>query len=563
MRALRIIVLLSLTGLLSLSARPASAQEDTRATELIDLVQKRPSGMDRDLWREERRDAARELGSLGDQRAVPILIQIVKTEQFDAVSEIAIVSLGKLGDTSAVPILQEVANDSSRDRYVRKAAKTALRKLGAKAGDDAEQEDGVETLAITGLSDGLTAVSSGPTTISLAKDFGDDMLAASDSLTLAVGDAHLDWDSVTKAASLDGQAGARYLRIRERKGLALRYEGRGDVLAGMVEYDADETRSRIVSLNFAGSAQARMYTAAGTWFGLGSGTALLNYDHIKVKRGGPMPSENFLAADLGVALGGGYGRILDIGERLRIRRLEAVLQHRKMLGRPITADLAERVMRAWWKLRSEVGYHDRLVATVAILREAGVLLGEPDASASYALLQVLQDGQLNHRLSGLQVYLALGENFLMRDDDLGLEEGRVESVFSRASYGRQNLAADSELRIDAFARYRILADDTEPTPWAAEVRSHWRSFRYGPNSDPIGALDIGASAGLSTDGFDASEKATRMAGSVGWLWMPSRATRFRLAGELRYESTEIFLGVAFEGTYGFIDSGFVGAAAPQ
>ncbi len=99
---------LSVASLLTTTTASPSvawAQEDDRVSDLIELVRKRPSGKDRDTWRDERRDAARELGTLGDTRAVPVLIDIVKTEQFDAVGEIAIVSLGKLGDERAVPVL--------------------------------------------------------------------------------------------------------------------------------------------------------------------------------------------------------------------------------------------------------------------------------------------------------------------------------------------------------------------------------------------------------------------------------------------------------------------------
>ncbi len=543
----------------------AWAQED-RADELIELVRKRPSGKDRDTWHEERRDAARELGTLGDVRAVPVLIQIVKTEQFDAVGEIAIVSLGKLGDESAIPVLQEVAADSSRDRFVRRAARSALEKLGAKSGkDDASEENTSDAdLATSGLG-GVTLSSpsvAGATKIPLAPDFGDDMLAASDALTFGVGDGHLGYDTVSKEANLDGQAGARYLRIREGKSMALRLEGRGDVVGGMVNYDGEDSSSRLLSVNLAGAAGARFYEGSGRFFGIGRATALGGFDHLRVNRPGDdnTTSKNFLRGDFALFLGAGYGRVLDMGESMRVQRMEAVLRSRKMLGRPIRPDLAERIMRAWWELRTEVGYHDRLVATVALLREAGVLLGEPDASATYALLQVLSDGQLSHRQRGLQVHLGIGESLLLRDDELGLEEGRIETVSSKLSYGRQNTKGDSELRVEGIGRYRILADEDETTPWTMLASAHWRDFHYNDNYDPIGALDLGVEGGASKDGAEDSELATRIEGSVGWLWIPSRASRFRLAAELRYESAEMFLGVTFEGRYGLIDSGYVGSS---
>jgi len=548
-----------------LAPTAAWAQEDDRVADLIELVRKRPSGKDRDAWRDERRDAARELGTLGDSRAVPVLIQIVKTEQFDAVGEIAIVSLGKLGDEQAIPVLQEVADDSSRDRFVRKAARSALAKLGAKPSTDStdEPDDSNDNLATSGLGSVSVSASTAPGSVALAPDFGDDMLAASDELTFGVGDGHLSYDTVRKEASFDGQAGARYLRIRERKSMALRFEGRGDLVSGLVNYEGEDSSSRLASVNLAGAAQARFYEGSGRFFGIGSASAILGFDHLRINRPGDENTtrKNLLSGELDVFLGAGYGRVLDIGEALRVRRLEAVLKDRKLLGRPIRPDLAERIMRAWWMLRSEVGFHDRLVATVALLREAGVLLGEPDSGTSYALLQVLRDGQLSHRSEGLQVHVGLGESVLFRDDDLGLEEGRIETLSSVASYGLQNLEGNSEVRAQGLARYRVLAEEDESSPWALLGSVHWRDYHYGENYDPIGALDIGVDAGASKDGLDDSELATRIGGSIGWLWVPSRASRFRVAAEGRLESSEMFLGVTFEGRYGLIDAGYIGAAA--
>ncbi len=543
------------------------AQEEDRVVDLIELVRKRPSGKDRDAWRDERRDAARELGTLGDTRAVPVLIQIVKTEQFDAVGEIAIVSLGKLGDEQAIPVLQEVASDSSRDRFVRKAARSALKKLGAKPDSDSGNDDPSDETEGVLATSGLGAVSvSAPTSagsVKLAPDFGDDILAASDQLTFGVGDGQLAYDTVRKEASFNGQAGARYLRIREGKSMALRYEGRGDIVSGFVNYDGEDSSSRLATVNVAGAAQARFYEGSGRFFGIGSASGIFGLDHLRINRPGDENTtrKNLFSGELDFFLGAGYGRVLDIGEALRVRRIESVLKGRKLLGRPIRPDLAERIMRAWWLLRSEIGFHNRLVATVALLREAGVLLGEPDSGTSYAILQVLSDGQLSHRKEGLQVHLGLGESVLLRDDDLGLEEGRIETVSSVASYGRQNVSGDSEVRAEGVARYRVLAEDGEASPWALLGTVHWRDYHYGKNYDPIGALDLGVDAGASKDGQDDSELATRIGGSIGWLWIPSRASRFRVAAEGRLEASEVFLGVTFEGRYGLIDAGYVGGGS--
>jgi len=278
-------------------------------------------------------------------------------------------------------------------------------------------------------------------------------------------------------------------------------------------------------------------------------------------------SEVYFGLDAGVAVGGGFGRLLEIGEAIRIRRIEAMLRRNRALGRPITGDLAERLLRTWWALRGEQGAHRRLTATIAILREAGVLLGEPDASLTYQILQILLDGQLQRRPSGLDIQLGVAEAYLVRDDVLPVEDGRIESLFANARFGRQSGSGENEIIGQATARYRILPEEDDgmgvpdPTPWAVVAQATWRNYFYNTWSDPIGALEIGAEVGASTDGFENSDVASRVGGSVGWLFSPNRASQLRIAGQGRLESEEIFVGAVFEARYGFLDAVFVGSSA--
>jgi hypothetical protein len=531
--------------------------------------------MDRDDWREKRRDAARKLGELGDTRATAVLIQVVKSERFDAIAEIAIEALGKLRDSSAVPVLQQVAADSSRDRYARKAARASLRRLGAKESASASDSGGSDTngdenddlveIGSTGLSSGLPSSSAAVSDVELTlrQPFEDDTLAANDRLTLGVGDARLAWDSVSKTTAFDGNVALQWQRIRERKRLGLILNGSASAVSGAVNYDGDDSASRLLSAICRASAEARFYAPGRELFAIASGELDVAFDHLRVNRPGPnnTTSENFLWGDFTAGVGGGYGRILNMGPRLRLNRIEAALQRRKMLGRRIQAQTADKIFRAFWKLRRRLGYYYHLVALVKILREAGVLLSEPDAGTSYALLQILMDGQLNWRPSGIYGFAAISESVVARDDDLGREEGRIENVLSKVSYGKQSEDGLTEMLGNLFFRKRILADENagEASPWSAQLEATLRRYRYGPNYDPKGALDIRAGVGASDDGFSASEMATRVYGSLGWLWIPSRASRFRFAGEARLESGETFLGLNFEAQYGLLDVGYVGA----
>ena len=86
-------------------------------------------------------------------------------------------------------------------------------------------------------------------------------------------------------------------------------------------------------------------------------------------------------------------------------------------------------------------------------------------------------------------------------------------------------------------------------------------YFYGPNFDPIGAIEIGGEVGASNDDIDDSNTGTRIAGSAGWRWTFNRASSVRLAGHASLESGELFMGITLDGVYGFLDVGYVGAGA--
>jgi hypothetical protein len=546
---------------LAIALAPATASAD-EVDDLIAVVDEKPAGMNEETWKEERRDAAKQLGKLGDTRAVPALIRVVETESFDVVAEYAIESLGKLGDDRAVPVLRQVAGDSSRDRYARELARKALRKLGASAdGGGGDDDDGGG--ALVGSGTGASIGSSADATIDDGPEFSGDTLGATEILTLAAGGASLTYDTVREVASLDGQVDARYRREIERTKMGYGYGGTASVAGGVIDLPGDGSASEAISFAGTGGGDARFYLADSEVYGAVEGGLGLSLSALKRAAQGNSLRETMLGVDLHLGLGVGYGRILDLGEALRLRRIEMALEESRALGRPITGDLAEKIMRAWWALRGEQGAHKRLVATVKILREAGVLLGEPDASTTYKILQILVDGQLDHRLDGFDVRLGVAESYLVRDDDrVGYDDGRIETVLVRARYGMQMRSTVQEIVGEGSARLRVLADDGVPSPWTAVAAAAWRRYVYSDAFDPIGAFEVRGEVGLSDDDNGMmSSTASRVGGGIGWIWSPSRASQFRLSADASLESGEIFLGASFEAVYGFLDVGFVGKSA--
>lgn len=560
----------ALVTLLVLVSVSVEARAD-RIDDQIALVRRKPDGMERDVWKEKRREAARELGKSGDRRAVPVLIEVVELEQFDVIAEIAIEGLGDLRDGRAVPALKAVIDDPSRDRFTRAAAEKALKKIGANPRPSPSPSPSSSTGSDPGSDpksdpgSDLASDPEPPVKEPAGKEtFDDDVLGEVDRLTFALGGVRIEYDTVREQPTMDGDARLGWERTRDRERTAWKLGVTGAVVGGVTDYRGDGLSSRYALGVVGGTAEARRYLEGRPLYGLAGAGAQGSVEYLKSNRAGTGMdvAEALLGADLEAAIGAGHGRVLDLGEAIRLRRIEAVLRRARALGRPITPDLGERILAMWWTLRGEQGAHRRLTATVAMLREAGVLLDEPDASLTYQILQILLDGQLDRRPSGTDVQLGFLETYLVRDDLLPVEDGRVEHLFALARHGTQIGNGAAEIVGQAIARYRILPEEGDPTPWAALGAAAWRTYFYGDWSDPIGALEVAGEVGASTDGIeDVSETATRVGGSLAWLWSPSRASRFRLAAESRYESGELFFGAVFDVRYGFLDATYVGSGA--
>lgn len=569
--------------LLTATAAPALAQPaDVPA--LTQLIEKQPAGVDRPTWKEQRRDAARKLAASGDKRAVPVLIKLADAEAFDVIGEIAIEGLGALGDKSAVPTLEKIAADSSRDRQQRDLAKKALAKLGAPAtpppppppphdpppdlpppgGGDVPPPPPDDGTGSTGGAiappDGVPDLLGTRTPAPPATDrFAPDVLAQSEQLTFAVGAASLGYDSVRDRTAFDLDASGRYARWIDRDKTAWGAEAGARVIAGYLNPEGP-ARSRAVIVDVDGGGQFRAYAGPGV-YGIGRAAIAAQLQYLSVIRDDPMDTykDGRTAADLGVAIGGGYGRIIDRGPRLRVRQVEALLESGRALGRPIDDDLAAKLQSAWWDTRRDRTGFRQLTATVAILREAGVLLGEPDAATTFGLIEVLRDPSYDHRPDGVDVSLQIGEEYLIREDDPPVPEGRTELVLATATAARQlGLATEVVAHLDA--RYRILADDGVPAPWRVGGDATWRHYVHADHGELVGALDVGARLVASDDDRDDTDLGFAVGGTAGWTWVFNRASTVRASAEVALDAGELFFGARITGSYGFLDAGFARSA---
>ncbi len=586
-----------LCAMVMAAVAPAMAQAPDVAAQ-IKVIENQPADLDRATWKDRRRDAARKLGQSKDRRAVPVLIKLAETETFDIIGEIAIEALGNLGDAAAAPVLQKIAADPARDKATRELARKALGKLGTEASKPvaAPSKPAVApgkpappvaatpaspTTAPTPTTTTTTTTNPAPAPASPVAPVapvdtaggallgGDaqsappappvvgDALAAYERLTLAAGTANLAYDTVRKRVDFDADVAGLYQKRIEREAMAWGVNLDAHVVAGYINPEGAAV-SRGLQLDVSADGEARRYT--GKLYGVGKAAigAQLNYVS-DVDAGNPdntLKDARF-TADLQVALGAGYGRVLDIGAAIRVRRLSRALDAARALGKPIDDATAHRLQLGWWALRGERSTYRALVTTVAILREAGILLGEPDAGLSYEILNVLRDSQLYLRPSGFDVQLAFGEGYLERPDDPPAnEEGRVEQLLASAAYGAQLDDDKLELSGTAFGRLRLFAPDDQPAPWAIGATARVRRFAYGDHGDPLGAFDLAAVLQISDDDLMNSQLGQRLTGQLGFTWWMNPASGVRLAANVGEDRGALFIGAELQATYGLLDGTF-------
>lgn len=620
MRSLVVIAILALAAG-HVAAQPADVPN------LIKFVENQPNDMDRSTWKEKRRDTARKLGQSKDKRATPVLMHLAESETFDIIGDIAIEGLGNLGDQQAVPVLQTIVGDAGRDKSSRDLAKKALQKLGApesgpaggatgtaagsgagsaattmpaKSGTgtgpgtgsttrtntapkatttaQAQESTGLETAEGTveaggDIETGLTGTRIGTqnsTEVEDLPELGDDVIAATERLTFALGTAGLSLRALPadamgnrdKRVDFDADVAAHYLRKLDTEKTSFAIGGDAHLVAGFLNPSGRaQTRGALFDVALAG--EGRFY--AGQVYGVGKVSTALStqYTHYVDDTNPDQDlSDTAFAADFQIALGGGYGRLVDVGSAIRVRRLGRALDNARALGKPIDDATAKKLQLTWWALRKERSDFRALLATVAILREAGILLGEPNAALTYELLAVLRDTNVLLRPSGLDIQVVISEGYLKRPtDDMGncfITCGRMEQVIASAGYGAQLDEDKLEISGNAYARYRLFADEQQASPWAAGAVARMRRFTYGEHGEQFGVFDVSGELAMSSDGIPMGDSDTslRIAGELGFTYVINQVSGIRLAANLAEDAGAFVVGAKLEATYGFLDGRF-------
>ncbi|HEX7837728.1 MAG TPA: hypothetical protein VF469_09710, partial [Kofleriaceae bacterium] len=385
----------------------------------------------------------------------------------------------------------------------------------------------------------------------------DDALAAYERVTFAGGTANLGYDTTRKRADFDADVAGQYQKRIEREAMAWGMDAAAHVVAGYINPDGPAV-TRGLQVDVTADGEARLYSGRAYGIGKAAAQSQINYvSDVDPNNANNTLKDTRFTADLQIAIGGGYGRVLDVGAAIRVRRLVRTIEAARALGRPMEPSTARRLQLAWWALRGERSTYRALVTTVAILREAGILLGEPDAGLAYEILNVLRDSQLYLRPSGLDLQLAFGEGYLQRPDQPSpTESGRVEQLLASASYGAQLDDDQLELAGSAYGRLRLFAPANTPSPWAAGASARMRRFTYGEHGDPLGALDASADLQVSNDDLMNSRIGQRLTGQLGFTWWLNPASGFRLAASVGEDRGALFLGAELTATYGLLDGTF-------
>ena len=464
----------------------------------ISLLRKKPKGMDEDTWREKRRDAARELGDLGDKKAVDPLLEIVQAERFDAILEIAIQSLGKLGDSKAVPALQRIADDPSIETYVRDTAHEALRKLGA-----APPESGGNV----GTGGGRVAGGAPPDLSALVKTQGQvegmpalnpphlpaGTLALAETLSIGGGAApavSLQHNSAGGGTLFDLSLVGEYERQMEHTRFGYTFGSK--LGAGYHSISVGDTTDTLIDMGVGIAADGRLYLIDNVpLFEFITLAPSISYHYTK-QQAMMTATRDTTVIDFDIAGGIGWGRVLPVGARMKLRRIEGVLETAGLKARPINGDTAARVMLAWYGLRGRLGYYAELLWTLRILREAGVLLQEPDAATVYKILRVIEDPQMDDRYEGMD--LRLGGFYSIESTEVDVPN--IGGVMWAATVAHQI----SE-RADFVGHLRgALLANQDPKGIQTGADAQYRMFFYSAEQDPQGALGLGPFLNLCSDG---------------------------------------------------------------
>ncbi len=179
-----------------------------------------------------------------------------------------------------------------------------------------------------------------------------------------------------------------------------------------------------------------------------------------------------------VGVGFGMGRLIDIGPRLRLLKLERMLQDHGLLKGALSKEVGDRILLTWFALRNQLGSHDHLAYTMKVLHEAGLVDGEPSLSAVYEFLAIFDDPQLDGRMLGRDLRFVFQSGYEHARQAFGDHSTNLASFSFLISYNEIfHLDLDAWLELSPSVSFSMTEQDMGG---GEKVWSHWSMGLYVP-----------------------------------------------------------------------------------
>ncbi|MCA9668953.1 MAG: hypothetical protein KC503_25335, partial [Myxococcales bacterium] len=271
----------------------------------------------------------------------------------------------------------------------------------------------------------------------------------------------------------------------------------------------------------------------------------------------PAATEKRFNFNANVSIGGGpgYGRIIDIGQRIRLRRLAWVLRKAGLLAGEIDQLVGNKIIAAWYALRNNIGNFQQLGHTLRILRKAGLLTRAVDAATAYRLVRILDDPQLYDRKDGIMLRAGYGYARTLRKD---ADDTTMAFAYATAELQRQ---LGTTRAIGGTLRFFYNNWGT-PDTYSVDVAGHYDWYFYNRAFDPLGALGVDARFSLNNQpggAFDNGGVGWRASGGLSYTRFFNRGSLVRLTASGGVDTNQPFFMLHLEARYGLVRGSFVNA----
>jgi hypothetical protein len=197
------------------------------------------------------------------------------------------------------------------------------------------------------------------------------------------------------------------------------------------------------------------------------------------------------------AVGFGYGRVLNVSPSTRLHKIVKYLQKKGVMAGELPADVGDEILLSWYALRNEIGYFKHLAYAVKVMSDRGLLSRPLDLEETYAVLRIIEDGQLATRDQGWLAAAVFSMQILAQQQGASGKETREyddswPSVFLVANWSRL-IGEDDTFTVKSMLYFDLGVMD-HPFPWAAfSLAPQYTRYLYNSTMDPVGSFNAGLS----------------------------------------------------------------------